>query len=86
MFQGTGTMHIFYRKPKWNGWGQGVKQVETPRLHIGWNKEDIQMWDAFPYRGHDGELAYTGGPVITIHENPEPPFTSVKSYLHCDLV
>ncbi len=62
-------MHIFCRKPKWSSMGTGVKQVETPRLHIGWNKEDIRMWDAFPYQGDDGELAYSGGPVIAIHEN-----------------
>lgn len=63
-------MHIFCKKPRWSVWGHGVKQVETTRLHIGWNEEDVKMWDAFPYRGSDGELAYHGGPVIAIHENP----------------
>ena len=66
-------MNILFPKPKWpkpkrHGMGPGVMSVEAPRLHIGWNEEDIPMWDAFPFQSNDGELAYNGGAVIVIHE------------------
>jgi len=64
-------MNIHFPRCKVKGAGPGVKSVEVPRLHIGWNEEDIPMWGAFPYQGDDGELAYNGGAVIVIHEYPD---------------
>lgn len=64
-------MNICFPKGRVKRRGPGVKSVEAPRLHIGWNDEDIPMWDAFPYRGGDGKLAYKGGAVIVIHEYPD---------------
>jgi hypothetical protein len=63
-------MNVFYPKRRSNGAGPGVRSVEVPRLHIGWNEDDIPMWDELPFQGKRGKLAYVGGAVIVIHENP----------------
>jgi hypothetical protein len=64
-------MNVLFPKRKVKSKGPGVKSVEVPRLHIGWNEEDTPMWGALPFRSDDGELAYNGGAVIVIRECPD---------------
>lgn len=64
-------MNVLFPKCKVKGMGPGVKSVEVPRLHIGWNEEDIKMWSALPFQSDDGKLAYNGGAVIVIREKPD---------------
>lgn len=49
--------------------GGGVKSVDVPSLHIGFNEEDSEMWGKLPFQDEDGELAYGGGAVVVIHED-----------------
>lgn len=63
-------MHVFYR-PKRRVPKKGARELETTRLHIGWSYEDPKMWDKWPFLDANGKLAYSGAPVITIHEDPD---------------
>jgi hypothetical protein len=61
-------MKVVFPKRKVKAMGPGVKAVDVPRLHIGFNEDDIPMWDQLPFQGKGGKLAYAGGAMIVIHE------------------
>jgi hypothetical protein len=65
-----GMMNIFYPKRKWHGRGPGVRWAEVPRLHIGWNEDDVEKWKDFPFTDARGKLAYVGGAVLVIQDDP----------------
>jgi len=64
-------MNVLFPKRRVKGMGPGIKSVEVPRLHIGFNEGDIEMWDELPFAGKDGKLAYGGGAVIVVQEHPD---------------
>jgi hypothetical protein len=64
-------MNVTFPRSRVKRMGPGVKSVQVPRLHIGWNEDDARMWGDLPFRGEDGGLAYGGGAVIVINESPD---------------